>query len=298
MAAEKNVVIVEGLQEFLQAIEPGIATKDKPKFFETNSDEIFWYRGQSDMTWHLEPTLYRKVRQAGEPGNFWERLQEAEKKTYEEFEVRNYHFLNRPPQGKYLWLSLMQHYNLATRLLDWSEQAIPALFFAVSDYYKQVSPVKDCLPCVWVLKPNQLARHSIRYFNSHRIKKYPANTTGSMISLIKVHEDLLRAKLCDSIPLPVLAPHTNDRIHAQSGVFTIFPIEKRYPEKMWGKKEEYYYLETLPDANEFLFQLIILDPKRVSNQLKQLGFKLSMFFPEIPNVSSEIEEKFLREIKK
>lgn len=49
------------------------------------------------------------------------------------------------------WLTLMQHYGLPTRLLDWSRSPLVALYFAVSD---ESQCDKD--GCIWMLTPGKL----------------------------------------------------------------------------------------------------------------------------------------------
>jgi hypothetical protein len=47
------------------------------------------------------------------------------------------------------WLSLMQHYRLPTRLLDWSFSPLIAAYFSVNDRF--VEPVDAC---IWALAPS------------------------------------------------------------------------------------------------------------------------------------------------
>lgn len=49
------------------------------------------------------------------------------------------------------WLTLMQHYGLPTRLLDWSESPLVALYFALSSDEDAKADA-----AVWVLNPMKL----------------------------------------------------------------------------------------------------------------------------------------------
>jgi hypothetical protein len=89
----------------------------------------YLYRGQADASWHLQSSLERVV------GSAWS----ADKaRQFEEFSIKQFsskfHLYDREnmqPSSKLAWLSIMQHYGVPTRLLDFTESPYVALYFAL-----------------------------------------------------------------------------------------------------------------------------------------------------------------------
>jgi len=108
---------------------------------------VFWFRGLGDFHWDLTPSALRFKKQADRDHAL--RLL-AEFKRCAEIQ------LSRPPEptDHLAWVQLAQHYGLPTRLLDWTENAAAALYFAcVSE------PGTDGFVCV--LKPEDLNRQAV-----------------------------------------------------------------------------------------------------------------------------------------
>ncbi|MCB5383968.1 FRG domain-containing protein [Blautia glucerasea] len=54
------------------------------------------------------------------------------------------------PYDRASWLTMMQHYGLPTRLLDWSESPLVALYFALSEKKDDIDAA------VWIMNPMKL----------------------------------------------------------------------------------------------------------------------------------------------
>lgn len=143
-----------GIQDRLSK-QGGVRCSLLPSFVETLSDyfavfhsvvsstDIFWFRGHADYTWSLTPSALRyetKSRRDKALALVSEFRRIAEIK------------LSRPPSDdEHLkWIQVARHYGLPTRLLDWTENALIALYFSCED------PGKDGM--VFVLKPVDLNR--------------------------------------------------------------------------------------------------------------------------------------------
>ena len=86
----------------------------------------FAYRGQSDAGWSLQTSLERHV-------SAFEKMKMFEGRSIESFKhgLSMYAENTRHPNSKLAWLSLMQHYGVPTRLLDFSTSPYVALYFAI-----------------------------------------------------------------------------------------------------------------------------------------------------------------------
>ncbi|CAJ0792131.1 FRG domain-containing protein [Ralstonia holmesii] len=95
----------------------------------------FIFRGHADASWDLASSLERVI------GARWS-AEEARK--FEEFSISQFqskfHLYDREnvePTSKLAWLSVMQHYGVPTRLLDFTESPYIALYFALEAYAPQ-----------------------------------------------------------------------------------------------------------------------------------------------------------------
>ncbi|MBX3418855.1 MAG: FRG domain-containing protein [Pirellulaceae bacterium] len=90
------------------------------------------YRGQADAAWGIKSALERVI------GNGWSK---KAAKRFEDFSLLQfqskfhlYDLENVQPDSKLAWLSIMQHYGVPTRLVDFTESPYVALYFALESY--------------------------------------------------------------------------------------------------------------------------------------------------------------------
>ena len=112
-----------------------------------------WFRGQSRICHDVVPSLYHESQwSAIHPGC---RKQSCDATMFDESTLVH-HFMSHKPllRHDYIdhfeWLCLMQHHGAPTRVLDWTENIMIALYFAVCD------TTADCDGVVWALNAGRL----------------------------------------------------------------------------------------------------------------------------------------------
>jgi hypothetical protein len=77
-------------------------------------------------------------------------LPTTEQSLLEEFKLQAPSLVDLLPQSDWEWLSLAQHYGMATRLLDWTTNPLAALWFAVQKPANATQPA-----VVWAFDPDE-----------------------------------------------------------------------------------------------------------------------------------------------
>jgi len=253
---------------------------------------IWWYRGHGDADWPLIPGIQRL------PVESSDKFYEHERCITNEFQSRASSFLqSKPAMNDFsAWLTIMQHYGLPTRLLDWSRSPLYALYFATQDYKRNGN--NDA--CVWALCPgtlNDFARLEEKTYIYHMHHKtvedvvYTAFRKYHRPNNFKSEEEKQRHERYghsnDTI-VACYATETDARVFNQQSTFTVHSSLCRLTdvhEKIkWDSNE---------DNKELLVQIIIPAnaKERIFNELFYCGITHGNVFPDLEHVALDIRRQ-------
>lgn len=235
-------------------------TKDIGKLFNALSKfpSHFWFRGQSNESWELKPSIARIKKPS----------LESEKALRAEFQNQSAFLDSIKPLSDNIEkiTFLMQHHKVPTRLLDWTTSPLIALYFSVFQI-DQTDHSKDKDSCIWVLDPKAL--------NKAYKKSFPLLLKEQEVK--KLYESKDHSVKC----LAIHAPYTNLRMRMQKSEFTIHT--------------DYKPMESY--NTEFLKEKIIISKDLKDSILKQLyhlGLDQCFLFPDLDNIGLGITKKILK----
>ncbi len=249
-SASKDRQIARNVGELIHHINERVAPDGK----------VLWYRGQRSATWQVQPTIWREYKPE-EERNFTNRFRARASTRHQSLPLYD---------DSAIWLSLMQHYGLPTRLLDWTRSPLVAAYFAVESYIyeRSVEPVDAA---VWVLNPHIL--NNLEGF-------------GPITPSIDAHmcEEMLKpaftvaAKETGKV-LCAMAAEKDVRMFVQQGCFTVHsdktPLDER---SNWER-----YLSQIIIPAQYV--------RQVALEIDLCGFRKGDIFPDLGNLATELRSR-------
>jgi hypothetical protein len=229
-----------------------------------------WFRGQANANWRLIPGLYRE----GINSSY-------EREIVRDFRLHSHLLIQHTPQNYFEWLFLMQHYGMPTRLIDWSESYLAALYFAIANRGSTTNGA------VWVLDPWSL--------NGHAISLQSVPTADNPVLApyaLALGEEGLGREIGAGLPVAVRPPRANPRINAQRGSFTLHGSLKTSLDAAAKS------LSRSNPQEPVHLRKIIIDGKskaRLRRELYTAGVTESVLFPDLEGLSREISYRYSRE---
>jgi len=241
-----------------------------------------WYRGCGKASHKLKPSLYRHKKH-----QTIDEILVLEKELLARFRQRSIPFHSRPLTDEWEWLFLMQHYGVPTRLLDWSESPLMALFFAVTlaahKIGKSGRPVFSGDACIWLLDPEKWNKHSVS------LKSFPGSVLTTDDANATAYKPVGNVATMKLSPIALYGAHNSQRIVAQRGVFVCFGKDIRPMEVAYDK-------EGFP--TDCLMKLVLKKGRLpyLHEALRRQGITDSVAFPDLDGLAREIKREYSFEV--
>ena len=253
-----NTVRVKCVQKFVEVV-----CRCRDEWIEGAAYFDLCFRGQTHVSWALAPNILR-----------YEMLG-SEDEIRAEFQRRAPQYMTElAPVDYWGWYILMQHFGAPTRLLDWTDSALVALFFALNPASRDVEDEEDAV--VWILDPwwlnkTVLGNESILLPNFHGTKGYLAEPYESIDGAGLTH-------IRPQYPVAVDPPYIARRVAVQRSHFTIFGNDREGLTRL-GEK---------PGAR--LKKIVIAKEKkaRMRADLLLLGITDTSIYPDLRGLSDEL----------
>lgn len=217
-----------------------------------------WYRGQANSDWPISPSICRNNNRKSE-----------QVLCHSFYHGASQIMPQKIPKGSYdQWITLMQHYGLPTRLLDWTYSPLIALFFALNDNDKY----KDFDASITIIIPELL--NEMQGFDPY---VYPIDSYDSLNLLAPAFNKNLNSS--DRI-LACFSTSNDLRMYAQRAAFTIHDTNK---ELFRAYGEDFIYTITIPKHRKHYLKKI----------LSFLDIKESFMFPDLSHVAQEAISRHL-----
>jgi hypothetical protein len=224
-----------------------------------------WFRGHTALYDELNPGIFRcRFKSIAE----WRPIEFS---VIEDFKREAPALIDTvPPWGDHLaWLFLIQHHGSPTRLLDWTENALVALFFAVSNQLDKDGEL-------WAMYPDELNRHSGFQgmpLSNNRVLRYlagePSHNPEAFAKELGLSE-------IPKYPLALRPPMTFRRMAAQFSTFTIHPAPQSgctIPDLLTDERHLVRYI--IPSSNK----------KKLRDDLAALKISTKALFPDLDALS-------------
>lgn len=212
----------------------------------------FVFRGQANAAWALQSSLERII------GDKWS---STEAQKFEEYSLSQFkskfHLYDREnvePSSKLAWLSVMQHYGVPTRLLDFTESPYVALYFALEGY----NPQTKANLALYAIDYSDILEKSINWIQSKN------NNFRETRATAYARQDYIFDEIVDPIAYDIVwvaePKQLNARLDRQAGSFLLsgnrgMRLEEVLASDLYLNSSKFKYV-IAPELYEGLFALL------------------------------------------
>jgi hypothetical protein len=265
-----------------------------------------WFRGHSSAAYQLIPSVLRDcvplTSAYGSSLRGDEHLAASgyavtfinPERMLDDFKRKAAPFMQYSPKNDFEWLFLMQHHGVPTRLLDWTTNALVALYFAVSSIrpYPVIPKAED-----WddeVKEPSEFDANSAAVFAINP-RKFNRTVHADIKNVVDVAQnfdywkaysrpmEITTAKFDIQHPLCITAPQISPRMRAQSGLFTIH-----------GR--DINALDYFSEVRALLTKILIPfeNALTIQRELHQFGISEASIYPSLESVAKDVHVDEIR----
>jgi FRG domain len=236
-----------------------------------------WFRGEGDADSRtpLSPRIFRK------PGVRVSQLLHFEQELRIEFRrcaaqlVRGFN-----PADRWEWYFTMQHYGVPTRLLDWTDSALVALFFALEKRGSDSDRHRGKDAVVYALDPWWLNEFTFKNLKTEwegvALPHWPMATKYLSV------DETDNYRLDRRLPLSIDPTHLFGRVAAQRSRFVVFGKERN---RLWE-------LARGESARMTRIRVRETDIGTMKADLRLAGLTRSTIFPDLEGLGRELADWF------